>query len=255
MSDSHGRFCWYELLTTDTAAAKQFYGSVVGWSMQDAGVPGMDYTLLNSGKSQIGGVMELPKEARDKGVPPGWVGYVFADDLDATATKLQQLGGKVHRPATDIPDVGRFAAVSDPQGASFNLFHSSQPGEPSPPNTIGHVGWHELHSSDWLKGFDFYHALFNWQKSTAVDMRPMGIYQLFKIGNRDAGGMFNSPAAGHARFWLYYFIVPAINAAAQRVTAGGGKIMQGPMQVPGGGWILQASDPQGAMFALTSSEA
>jgi len=255
MSDAHGRFCWYELMTTDTAAAMQFYANVVGWSMQDSGMPGMDYTLLNSGQSQIGGLMKLPKEACDKGATPGWVGYVFVDDLDAAAAKLQQLGGKVHRPATEIPGVGRFAVVADPQGASFDLFNSSQSAQPSTPGAIGHVGWHELHTSDWLKGFDFYSALFNWQKSTAVDMRPMGTYQLFKIGDKDAGGMFNSPAAAQATFWLYYFIVPAINEAAQRVMAGGGKIMHGPMQVPGGGWILQATDPQGAMFALTSSKA
>jgi len=86
-----------------------------------------------------------------------------------------------------------------------------------------------------------------------MDMGPMGTYQLFTIGGAAVGGMFNSPAAQMARFWLYYFNVSDIDAAGKRVSDGGGKITQGPQQVPGGGWIIQASDPQGAAFALHGS--
>jgi predicted enzyme related to lactoylglutathione lyase len=250
MTGSKCSFVWYELLTSDVPAAKAFYGKVVGWDYQDVPMPGMTYTLLHAGKTQVGGLMAVPEEARTAGMRPNWAGYVAVHDVDAAAADLTRAGGIVHRPPADIPDVGRFAVVADPQGAVFNLFKGSQPGEHTATMSPGHIGWHELHSSDWPRAFDFYHGLFGWLKGEAVDMGPMGTYQLFTIGGVPAGGMFNSPAAATARFWLYYFIVDAIDAAAKRVVDAGGKVMHGPQPVPGGSWIVQASDPQGAAFAL-----
>jgi hypothetical protein len=150
----------------------------------------------------------------------------------------------------DIPNVGRFAMVTDPQGAAFNVFKPLQGGQPAASREPGRIGWHELHTTDWPKAFEFYSELFGWRKADAMDMGTMGIYQLFSIKDVPAGAMFNSPAAQAARYWLYYFIVGDIDAAGKRLTDGGGKIMQGPMQVPGGDWIIQAADPQGAAFAL-----
>ena len=99
--------------------------------------------------------------------------------------------------------------------------------------------------------------MFGWLKGDAMDMGPMGTYQLFTIGGAAVGAMFNSPAVhadAAARFWLYYFNVGDIDAAAKRVGDGGGKITHGPQQVPGGRWIVQGSDPQGAAFALLGSK-
>jgi predicted enzyme related to lactoylglutathione lyase len=198
--------------------------------------------------------MTMPSEACAAGMRPCWVGYIGVDDVDAAAAKAQRLGGKIIAAPTDIPNVGRFAVVTDPQGAAFNLFKPSQSGQRAPVSTdTGQVGWHELHTSDWPKAFEFYAEMFGWLKGDAVDMGPMGSYQLFTCGGMPIGAMFNSPAAHNARFWLFYINVGDIDAAAARVTAGGGKIMQGPMQVPGGQWIIQAADPQGAGFALLGS--
>ncbi len=254
MPGAQSFFVWYELMSSDVAAAKAFYASVVGWNTQDMPMPGMTYTLLWVGDIQIGGMMKLPKEASDAGMRPCWVGYVGVDDADGAAAKVKRLGGKIIGAPTDIPNVGRFAVVSDPQGAAFNLFKPSQPGERVVSREPGHIGWHELHTNDWPKAFEFYQAMFGWLKGDGMDMGPMGTYQLFTIGGTAVGAMFNSPAAQTARFWLYYFNVGDIDAAAKRVSDGGGKIMHGPQQVPGGGWIVQAADPQGAAFALLGSK-
>jgi predicted enzyme related to lactoylglutathione lyase len=128
------------------------------------------------------------------------------------------------------------------------------PGERIPSNAAGHTGWHELHTTDWQKAFDFYSEMFGWGKGDSVDMGPMGTYQLFTLNGAAIGGMMNSPLATSTSFWLYYFNVDDIDAAATRVAANGGKILHGPQQVPGGGWIIQAADPQGAAFALFGSK-
>lgn len=250
MAGEQSFFVWYELMTSDVAAAQAFYTDVIGWSTSDVPMPGMTYTLLRVGDAQIGGLMALPKEARDAGMQPSWVGYIGVGDADSAAAKVQRLGGHVLGAPMDIPGVGRFAMVTDPQGAVFNLFKPAIGGQRAVSAEAGHVGWHELHSDDWPAAFEFYAAMFGWDRGDALDMGPMGNYQLFKIGGAALGGMFNSPGARATRFWLYYFNVDNIDAAAKRVRDGGGKIARDATQVPGGNWILQAADPQGAVFAL-----
>ncbi|MEP6548746.1 MAG: VOC family protein [Gammaproteobacteria bacterium] len=253
MAAEQSAFVWCELMTTDVAAAKAFYADVVGWNTQDVPMPGMTYTLLRVGDAQIAGLMALPKEACDAGMNPRWLGYIGVVDAAAAADKVQRLGGNILGPPVDIPGVGRFAMVTDPQGAPFNLFKPASGGERVVSNQPGHVAWHELHTNDWPKAFEFYADMFGWLKGDTFDMGPMGTYQIFKIGGLALGGMFNSPGAQAMRFWLYYFNVDDIDAAAKRVTHGGGKIAHGPNPVPGGNWILQAVDPQGAAFALSGS--
>jgi predicted enzyme related to lactoylglutathione lyase len=159
----------------------------------------------------------------------------------------------VRRPPTDIPQTGRFAVVADPQGAVFLLFKGMSDQDPvETPKSPGHISWRELYATNMDKAFAFYAALFGWTKTEAFDIGPMGSYQTFATSGTRNGGMMNKPREMPMPFWLYYFSVPAIDAATAKVTAGGGKILHGPMQVPDGGWILQCMDPQGAMFALAS---
>ena len=248
----HGRFVWYELMTTDRSAAQAFYSKVVGWGAQDANMPGLEYTMFTVQDVPVGGLMDLPEEARAMGLPPSWLGYVAVDDVDASAGHARRLGGTVHVEPRDIPEVGRFSVVADPQGAMLALFKSASPGQdhPAGPDAPGRTGWHELLAVDWEKAFAFYREMFGWQKADAMDMGPMGTYQLFSAGGPAIGGMFNKPADVPAAFWLYYSIVDDIDSAVVRVTDNGGRIVTGPMEVPGGRWVVQATDPQGAMFAL-----
>ena len=155
------------------------------------------------------------------------------------------------RPAWDVSGVGRMAAVTDPQGAGYMLMtpFSTEQRPEAAPNAPGHIGWHELHTSDWQKAWDFYSGLYGWSKDHAMDMGQMGTYQIFAEGGQQRGAMFNSPNVPHP-IWLFYFNVASVDAAVEKITSGGGKVMNGPMQVPGGGWIVQASDPQGVMFAI-----
>jgi uncharacterized protein len=251
MANFYGKFVWYELMTTDMKAAEAFYGSVVGWGAKDAGLPNHAYTLFTIGEMPTAGMMTLPPEAA-AGARPGWIGYVAVDDVDTRAKEIAESGGAICHAPTDIPGIGRFAVVSDPQNVVFALFKPGEgsPGEPPLPWTPGRTGWHELHAADGPSAFAYYSKLFGWTKGDALDMGPMGVYQIFNHDGVMAGGIFTKPAAEPVPYWLFYFNVDEINAAVERVKAGGGQILNGPMEVPGGSMIVQGLDPQGAMFAL-----
>lgn len=259
MANFPGDFIWYELMARDVEAARRFYCAVVGWTaapypstnlLGDA----MAYTLWRSGAQDVGGMMKMPQDALASGAAPAWIGYLGVDDVDAMAQRIGKAGGAVHVPPSDIPGVGRMAMVADPQGAPFYVMrgasvgasHAFAAGRP------GHCGWHELHTRDWEAALDFYGPLFGWRKGDAVDMGPMGTYQLFRPARAEGdavGAMFDDPGSP-APHWLYYFQVDDIDAAAARIAAQGGKLLLGPHEVPGGSWILNAQDPQGALFAL-----
>jgi predicted enzyme related to lactoylglutathione lyase len=249
--DYHGRFVWYELMTTDVAAAKMFYTKVLGWGVQDASMPNLAYTFFTVGNALASGLMGLPEEARKTGTTPRWIGYVGVDNVDATVDQILRLGGVVHVPPTDLLNIGRFSIVADPQRASLALVKWLKPrrqqlaglGEP------GRVGWHELLAADCATAFDFYGELFDWQKADA-DIDPVGGYHLFAVRGQTIGGMYTKPPLVPAPLWLYYFNVRDINAAAERVKAGGGQVLEGPVEVLRGNWIAGCVDPQGAMFAL-----
>lgn len=255
MTRMHGTFVWYELMTTDMAAAETFYKEVVGWGAQDAGMEDMKYTMFKVGERPAAGSMELPQTARSMGIPPMWLGYIAVEDVDTAAADIVTDGGIVHRAAADIPGIGRFAIVGDPQGAALALFKGKPGEEPPPPldpGTPGSTGWHELYTGDVDKAFDFYAKTFGWTKSRDMDMGAMGVYRIFAQNGTDIGGMMTKPAAMPSAAWNFYFNVEAIDAADLRVKAAGGQVLNGPMEVPGGQWIVQCLDPQGAMFALVA---
>jgi predicted enzyme related to lactoylglutathione lyase len=251
MANPHGRFVWYELVTSDVEVAKAFYTAVVGWGTKDASMPGMAYTLFTAGNAAVSGLLVLPEDASKMGARPSWIGYVGVKDVDATADRVKHLGGSVHVPPTDIPNISRFSVVTDPQMATLALFKWLRPNQeqPSKLGAPGRVGWHELLAADWEKAWPFYGELFGWQKAHA-DTGILGTYQLFSVGGQTIGGMFTKPPMVPVPFWLYYFNVDDIDAAAKRVTASSGQILNGPFQVPGGSWVVQCTDPQGAIFAL-----
>jgi uncharacterized protein len=251
-----GKFFWYELMTTDPKAASAFYGEVIGWTSQSAGDGSMDYTLLSMNGQNVAGLMALPEAAIQQGGKPAWLGYIAVEDVDDAAAKLQGEGGTVHRPPETIPGIIRFAVVSDPQGAVFfiakGLMENAAP--ELPPGTSGTVGWRELLAADWQAAFSFYEKMFGWTKAETIDMGPMGMYQLFATGEAGAGGMMTKPETVPRPFWIYYFNVPTLDATLVRVNSAGGRVIMGPTEVPGGHWIAQCVDPQGAYFALVAPQ-
>ncbi len=257
MSRSHGAFVWHELMTTDIDAAQKFYAAVVGWTAQKGQTPGMDYREFRAGERMVAGLMAIPDEAKAMGAPPMWSGYVSVDDVDAATDKVARLGGRVCRPPHDIPGVGRFSVVADPQGAVLNLFKFASPpqGAPAPVGTPGTIGWNELYALDREKAFAFYSDMFGWTRGAAIDMGPGGVYQLFAHDGKDIGGMMNKPESVPVALWDFYFNIENIDAAIERVKANGGQIVNGPMQVPGDGFVAQGLDPQGVLFALVGPRA
>lgn len=244
-------FIWYELLTTDVDAAARFYGDVVGWTVKPSGQPGMDYRYWKVGETPIGGLMAMPPAADAPGMQPSWLGYVRVADVDATVAQMVGLGGAEVMPAMTIPEIGRMALVADPQGAA--LYVMAPEGDMAEtafaPGKAGHGGWHELHTTDREGALGFYGAALGWEATQALDMGPMGTYQMFKAGGPDMGAMLNSPAFPRPA-WLYYFNVDGIDAARMRIEAAGGTVLMGPHEVPDGQWIIQGRDPQGTIFAL-----
>jgi uncharacterized protein len=248
--DHHGHFVWYELLTTDIAAAKAFYGSVVGWGAQNASTPDLAYTVFTVGETPVSGLMELPPDALKRGAMPRWVGYVAVDDADASAERIKRLGGTLYVPPTDS-NIGRIAVVADPQTATLALVEGLRlgPTETGDMGEAGRVGWHELLAADWGKAFAFYGEVFDWRETDA-DTGPLPSYHVFAAGGRRIGGILTKHARAPVPFWLYYFNVGDIDMALRRVEGGGGRIVMGPHELPGNSGIARCIDPQGAMFAL-----
>jgi predicted enzyme related to lactoylglutathione lyase len=256
MTKLQGRPVWYELSTAKGAldAAGAFYAKVLDWDIGDSGMEGFTYHLAKSDADMVAGLMEMPEDVGQ--MPPMWMIYFGVEDADRTAAAIAASGGTIHREPADIPDTGRFAIAGDPQGAGFGILAplpmQNGGGEAFNQQKVGHGNWNELMSADPDAGFSFYANIFGWQKSTSVemnDMKEMGIYQLFSHDGQDIGGMMGLGDAP-ASFWLPYFGTNGVTDAIGRIEAGGGTLIHGPHEVPGGAWIAVARDPQGAHFAV-----
>ena len=246
-----GRICWNELMTTDLKAAQSFYKAVVGWGARPSEIES-SYLMWTAGPTPVGGLMALPEDAKRMGTPPSWVMYVAVPDVDESVRQAVSLGARAYVQPQDIPTMGRFAVLGDPQGATFALFTSKTevPGHDGPAKP-GEFSWHELAASDWRTAWEFYERLFGWVKMDAMDMGPVGTYQMFGRAGQMLGGMYNKPREMSAPpHWLCYALVPSADGAAALVQRLGGKVLNGPMDIPGGGRIAQCMDPQGAAFAV-----
>jgi predicted enzyme related to lactoylglutathione lyase len=250
MAESNvGRFVWTELLTTDPKAAIDFYGDVVGWKTQP--YEGGEYTMWVTGQGPIGGTMTLPEPARKMGAPPHWTSYVEVVDVDATVADARKHDARVYVEPTDLPKIGRFSVIADPQGASICVFKSAMPMPLHDTTKPGEFCWGELATTDHEAAFRFYSALFGWQRISDFDMGAMGKYLLFGLGGKQMGGMFTKPKEMKMpAAWLYYAQVSDLDAAVGRAKNRSAKLLNGPMDVPGGARIAQLMDPQGAAFAL-----
>jgi uncharacterized protein len=243
----NGNFVWHELLTKDPKAAIAFYTEVIGWKTEPFGD---EYVMWVGSQGPLGGVMQLPAEAAKMGAPPHWMGHVQVENVDATAAQIKKLGGKVYKEPENIPTVGRFAVVADPQGAALSVF---KPEKPMTLHDLGKEGefcWNELMTSDSAAAAKFDTEIFGWKIIQEMDMGPMGTYRIFGLGETGLGGMMTAPKGSPMPpMWSYYTETANLDAASGRATKKGAKVINGPMDVPGGR-ITQLLDPQGVMFAL-----
>jgi hypothetical protein len=206
--------------------------------------------MWTAGETPIGGVVGFTEEM--KGIPSHWLGYVTVKDVDKSAKQATELGGKVLHEPSDIPTVGRYAIIADPQGAVLSIFKpgpDSPPPQPFNPKPL-EFSWHELATTDYKKAIGFYEKMFDWETVSENDMGEFGVYLIFGQGGVQYGGMFNKPPQMPVSAWCYYVRVSDVNKSAEKIEQNGGAVINGPMEVPGGDWIAQGLDPQGAMFAV-----
>jgi predicted enzyme related to lactoylglutathione lyase len=251
MTNHHGDFIWYELITPDPDGAKAFYDAVAGWDIEPQPSGEMDYRMIRVDGGNAGGVMRLTEDMAAHGARPTWLGYVGVDDVDAAAASVEKDGGAILMAAFDIPGVGRIAMVADPQGAPFYLMRgaSEETSDVFSPDRVGRCAWHELATRNPKSALDFYTSRFGWAAGDTMPMGDMGDYQ-FIVQNGVSIGAIMAAAPGNPVLWRFYFRVADIGDAARGVEARGGKIVHGPLEVPGGDCIVIGIDPQGAEFAL-----
>lgn len=246
-----GRPMWFELMTPDLDAAVAFYTKVVGWTSAPFEGSPQPYVMFHrTGGMPAAGVFKTPAEVQQ---PPFWAMYIGVPDLESAAARIQELGGSRHTDVIDVPGVGRMQLMADPQGAVFYIYQpASDDHLPEGPAEMGEASWIELMTTDAPAAMRFYQDMFGWTPSEAMDMGEFGTYQMFNRPHGMIGGMMNKGAAmAHVPpNWQIYFRVPDINEAVERITRDGGQILNGPMEVPGGDWIVNGMDPQGAAFSL-----
>ncbi|MDO5658486.1 MAG: VOC family protein [Paracoccus sp. (in: a-proteobacteria)] len=257
MSD-HGFPCWFELASSDPARSGAFYGRLFGWTVSDSPMQGYHLAHMGDDPVPVAGVM-VPDAGQD--IPPSWTVYFASDDADAVAAATTAAGGAVLMGPDAVPGTGRFAVLSDPQGAVFGVLQPEPMETPFPEGSgawnqqsAGRGNWLELMTTDPTTAFTFYANLFGWRKGEAMDMGEMGAYQMFDHGGGSIGGMMGLGDAPVPNWLPYFGTTGTASETAETIRAAGGHVHHGPHEVPGPAYIIIAQDDQGAWFATVSAE-
>ena len=253
-----GGYIWYELMTPDAEASKAFYDAVVGWDIGPAAEEMGGYRMIGRSDGKFaGGVLPLTAEMQQHGARPGWLGYIYVPDVARSIASIKDAGGQIFMGPHDIPGVGTIAMVADPSGAPFYIMNPTPPAnDPDAESDVfstdqpQHVRWNELSSTDQDGAIDFYTRHFGWTQEGAMPMGEMGDYKFIYANGVRIGAVMRKPPQLPVSMWSYYIGVDDIDRAAQAVRDGGGQILHGPMEIPGGEFSLNAMDPQGATFGL-----
>jgi predicted enzyme related to lactoylglutathione lyase len=251
-----GRPLWYELMTTEPAAAQAFYTAVVGWTASPFDTAPFPYSTLSRDDDwPVAGVLGRPPGVD---LPPFWTMHVGVPHLEDATARVAQLGGGVASPVIAVANIGRMQLMSDPQGAAFYLYEPATTDFPAEaPAEVGDAAWIELVTTDAPAAMRFYGDLFGWTPGQPVDMGVDGTYHLFRRPQATIGGMMNRiPPMGQVPpHWRIYFRVADLEASVARIRANGGHVLHGPMDVDGGARIVNAIDPQGATFSILGQRA
>ncbi len=243
-----GTFSWVELSTTDTAAAKAFYGAVMGWSYVDRPTPiGLPYTIVYKGGRQVGGLCQAWQQANGA----CWNLFVASDDADATVAKVVRAGGKVVMPPIDVMGEGRMCVATDSAGAAFSVWQARNHKGVQLKDEPGSLGWAELDTPDVAGATAFYRDVFGWE--CVHQGRHTGEYYFWKRDGAEVGGMLSLAepwAKGIPPHWLAYLGVESADATLALVAAKGGTAVTEVMEVAGRLRFAIVRDPQGAVFAI-----
>lgn len=253
MSRTDGHPIWFELSTPDHHAAAAFYEAVLGWTMRTSPVAEHGGYVIASAPDGdgIAGLMTPPPGAPAGG---GWSIYVLATDLATTLARAAELGGTVAFGPMQIPHVGRFAILVDPQGIPLSVMQpdAEDPARPfkQGPDAQGHAVWIELATPDPDGAFAFYGGLFGWTREGGMPMGEMGDYAFISAGEHRPGAIMSSALTRAPARWNSYFLVPDIDAAIGAATARGGRLIQGPDPIPGGDHSANIVDGHGQQVGL-----
>ncbi len=242
-----GRFTWHELVSSDVVAATKFYTGLFGWKVTENPTPaGGTYRTFSQGETMVGGLFAAPP-----GVPSGWLVYVGVDDVDASAKKIAELGGKILVPPATVPDMLRFACGMDPQRAAFGILHGFGAGSEKPPYEgparPGTFCWNELHTKDMAGAKKFYGGIFGWSgKGGDGEME----YWHWQNAGKEIGGMTTHMGGPNVPpHWLAYIAVSDVDGVTKKVEALGGKVMMPAMEIPKVGRFSVVRDPTGGVFS------
>lgn len=240
-----GLFSWVELMTTDPAAARKFYTQVFGWQYKGGDAGAGPYTEIQVGGKSIGGIMASPPGCP---APPSWNNYVTVADIDKIVSQVPKLSGSIAFGPKEIPGIGRFAVLRDPQGADlmpiqYSMKVPSDSGSDfNPHRTPGAFSWVELLTPDPDAAKKFYGQLFDWtfQKPGQFD------YTIIKLGEEMVGGLMAMPPSGPPPSWGTYVTVTSADDVSAKTKAAGGKVLVDPQDIPTIGRFTVIQDPQGA---------
>jgi hypothetical protein len=242
-----GSFCWGELATTDAAAAKQFYGDMFGWTALDHPMPQGVYTIFQSGGDDAAAVYQAPP-----GVPTHWGVYFAVTDVDASAAKIEPLGGKIVMGPMDVGESGRMVVAQDPQGAHFSLWQARQSIGASYNGPLGRVVWPELYVPDAAAAIAFYGALLGWKTKPETGAETVEYVEWVNDGSSMGGlmAMRGEMWTGVPPHWMLYVTVADCDERAKHAVEIGGKVYVQPRDIPNVGRFAGITDPQGAMFQI-----
>jgi predicted enzyme related to lactoylglutathione lyase len=249
MAFANNKFCWYGVISTDTAKTQAFFTEVCGWGVETMQMGDEEATIFSAG-----GVPFAHLRAPQMGEPSHINAYLRVTDVDAGAAAVTANGGQVIVPPTDIVP-GRFSVVASASGAVFSLFHEADESTSgNHPGGDGSIHWTELHSSDVEADKAWLTSSFGFEVGTMP--MPNGMtYYLLKVGDDMAGGAMPGMQPGAPSFWLSWVQVDDVDAAAARVTHHGGQLMGQAMDMPGVGRMVVAQDPTGLVFGLITPAA
>lgn len=250
-----GAFCWVELGTSDSDAAKNFYSQLFDWKYDDSPMgPDMIYTIVKIDGKDVGGLYKMMPDMVAQGIPPHWLSYVLVNNADETVEKAKAAGATVLNGPFDVGTVGRMAVIKDPTDAVFAIWQPKEHRGAVAYNVPGSLTWNELGTRDTAKAGEFYTKVFGWT-TESMPASPIE-YTVFKNSDRGNGGMYKiTPEMGRIPpHWLAYFAVDNCDAKVQKVTELGGSVMKPADDIPGVGRFAILNDPQGAAFAIIQLE-
>ncbi len=246
-----GTFCWPELATTDSAAAKALYAELFGWTTLDFDMgPNGFYHIFQLGGRHAGAMYVLSADMKAAGVPPHWGAFIAVESADDAAKKAVELGGRLVMGPFDVGEDGRLAIVTDTVGATINLWQGKGTPGVGVMHEPGSLAWTQLNVTDPAKAKAFYGGLFGWGANETGSLDGSN-YTQFTMGKNMIAGMMPMPeGAGAPSHWLTYFASADVDASHAIVAKHGGQTFVPPSDIPGVGRFCVVGDPQGAIFAM-----